>query len=222
MINYTNVNNLDMFLEDNFDVVVRKNTTSKRAFRVALLRNKESMPAFRNLSRKFGAVHGVHYGLEYKGFLLEEIEYVETRPKKTAQEMQAEFLKKNAPKKVEDGGIELSDIERISKGNRDDPRLETQYETKYDGVECYNAYNVKILIKHRRTISGQEAGRKKNMANITYYSVDTGYGRRTVRESTLEKFFKSGKLSIEPKHNPFYTEDSFREDDGFWDEDNFN
>lgn len=222
MINYTNVNNLDMFLEDNFDIVIRKNTTSKRAFRIALLRNKESIPAFRNLSRKFSAVYGVHYSAEYKGFTLEEVEYVEIKPKKTAQEMQAEFLRKNTPTKIEDGGTQLSDIERISKGIRDDPRLETQYETKYDGIECYNVYNEKILITHRRTISGKEAGRKKNMASITYYNVDTGYGRRTVRERTLEKFFKSGKLSIEPKPNPFYTEDSFQEDDGFWDEDNFN
>ena len=206
--------------ESIFRIIVLKNNKTKKAFKVAQIINKVDRNTFAGYSKSLRKT-GYLYSVIYKGFILEEVEYVEeTRANKSMAEMQREFLEKNKAKKLEDGGVELSDVERKSRGHRDTYRNESHYEALYDRLEVYDKDNSLIRFEYNKRIIRRWKGR-------TYYNVnflDYDDNKRIyfgatylITQNTIKDRLDSGRYTIEPKEVPV----KLTADEDFYDEENF-
>lgn len=204
-LNLNNINDLKLLLKDNkcLEIVVRKNHQMKKSFKILKLNEKIEKKEFAYFSRKlaYSNLTG-DYDIVFKGWKIEEIEYVEDKKTKSLKEMQEEFLSKNKVKKIDDGGSHLSDNQRHSRSHRDSLYDETNYNTKYDGIRCYDELNTRIIIKFLFRKSGKEYGKalKKGISHINYYKVGEELNKGTkMRESTISKKFELGIYTINPK-----------------------
>ena len=194
---------------------VRKNNKTKRAFKIGFIKSKLNPKVFTEFLKFMGVVHGIQYNKTYKGFLIEEVEYKEDYRVKTTKELQEEWLKKNKIKKSVANQLEISDIERKSKGLRDSYNNETLISGKYHGLCFFDGENKKISIFliGQKTVLNKS---NKKRRTILYYKI----GNRRVRESTIDKKLESGEFTINKKDtevNKFTIDNScFEEDERLW------
>ena len=108
---------------------------------------------FKIISARF-ASFGIKFDRKWDGFILEELEYKADDEKKSLKEMQEEFLKRNKSTTLDADGVELTDIERMSKGNRSQHNKELDYEAIYDGITLYDENNTLLTIRYEKKIYG--------------------------------------------------------------------
>ena len=206
-----NLNILDGELEkykDALKEIVVKDNIAKKSFRIYRLTRKLITPVYAKLSYCFKE-KGIYFSKKINGFIIEELEYkpedkISMNDKKLSmKEMQEQFLKNNKVKKLEDGGAELSYIERKSVSHRSSHFLETEFEALYDGLEMYDKNNNKVVITFHSRAYGVVYGTTKR-TKITYYNISrwalNGVKiKKKYKQCTIKKWINEGLLTKEPK-----------------------
>lgn len=201
--------------------VVRKNNKYKKAYKLyQISKDEEKLTDHQYyLFSKAMSRKGYKYSSEYRGFIIEEIEFKEEKNKKTAKQMQEEFLAKKKATKLPDGGEKYSDIERKTKSHRDSFYKETEYQTIYHGLIFYDNENnhVEIIFKERKNVVSN--GKTKHINYYNILDIDTGKKWKNIRrESSIKKLIEDKFLTINPKDESemilipdldFYNDDNF-------------
>ncbi len=162
------------------------NTHSKKAYEVCTIDPKLDSLAFTNFVKWIEYEHQLSYSKYYKGFILREVPYPES--KKSNKELTAEFMAKSKVTKIAPSNMDLPDSYRRSKSHTDAHHIELKrIEFKYLSLVFKDTKDGRVLTVTKGEILRDQAGNEY----IRYYV--TAKRNLWIRESTIETYLKSGK-----------------------------
>lgn len=208
-----NINILDNELEKYSDILkeaVIKDEQLKRTVKIFSITRRVNPIFFKKICFLFKE-KGFYFSRRFNGFVFEELEHkpedkISTNDKKLSiKEMQEQFFKNNKVKKLEDGGCQLTDIERKSISHRSGYFVESEYEALYDGLVMYDKNNKRVVITFHSRSYGV-ASRTIDNAKITYYNISRLHSytngitsKIKYKQCTIKQWIDEGVLTKEPK-----------------------
>lgn len=165
---------------DNSTIRVIKNDKTKRAFEVLDLIERVGTRKYLAFKIWLFKENGF---VNRKGDFLREIEYVETKPKKTMEEMQKEFLNKNKATKCEDDtrvyneGLAHTYKTKSHYNKNRDSKKSKEMTLKYEGISVYNKIkDKKISFSKNKVVHGLSS--RNSLAMEIYYNMEvTHFGK---------------------------------------------